>query len=46
MLIAVYGRRNMSKAKESDEAFDARYEAYFNRPDIDSWEIRKVGCYF
>ncbi|KAJ8670401.1 hypothetical protein QAD02_001660 [Eretmocerus hayati] len=27
---------------ETDEEFDARYEAYFNRPDIDHWEIRKA----
>ncbi|XP_063548173.1 cytochrome c oxidase subunit 5A, mitochondrial [Cydia strobilella] len=26
---------------ESDEEFDARYEQFFNRPDIDGWEIRK-----
>ena len=29
------------KVEESDAEFDARYEAYFNRPDIDGWEIRK-----
>ena len=28
--------------KETDEAFDARYENYFSRPDIDGWEIRKA----
>ena len=27
---------------ESDAEFDRRYEAYFNRADIDGWEIRKV----
>lgn len=27
---------------ESDEEFDARYERYFNRKDIDGWEIRKA----
>ncbi|XP_017782860.1 PREDICTED: cytochrome c oxidase subunit 5A, mitochondrial-like [Nicrophorus vespilloides] len=26
---------------ESDEQFDNRYETYFNRTDIDGWEIRK-----
>ncbi|KAI1301432.1 Cytochrome c oxidase subunit 5A, mitochondrial [Halotydeus destructor] len=26
---------------ETDEQFDTRYEAYFNRKDIDGWEIRK-----
>lgn len=24
-----------------DPEFDNRYEAYFNRPDIDAWEVRK-----
>ena len=32
----------MSKSAETDEEFDARYEAYFNRPDIDGWEVRKA----
>lgn len=27
---------------ETDEEFDARYEAYFNRKEIDAWEIRKA----
>lgn len=27
---------------ETDEELDARYEEYFNRPDIDGWEIRKA----
>jgi len=26
---------------ETDEEFDARYVAYFNRKDIDGWEVRK-----
>ena len=26
---------------ETDEQFDKRYEDYFNRKDIDGWEIRK-----
>lgn len=26
---------------ETDEEFDDRYERYFNRPDIDGWELRK-----
>ncbi|XP_013133202.1 PREDICTED: cytochrome c oxidase subunit 5A, mitochondrial [Papilio polytes] len=26
---------------ESDEEFDNRYEAFFNRKDIDGWEIRQ-----
>jgi len=28
-------------AQESDAEFDARYVAYFDRADIDGWEIRK-----
>ena len=27
---------------ETDEEFDARYEKFFSRPDIDHWEIRKA----
>jgi len=35
--------RGMSKAStETDAEFDARYEAYFSRPDIDGWECRKA----
>ena len=30
-----------SKVEETDAEFDARFEAYFNRPDIDGWELRK-----
>ena len=26
---------------ESDEAFDARWEAFFNREDIDGWDLKK-----
>jgi hypothetical protein len=29
---------------ETDEEFDARYVAYFNKKDLDGWELRKVGC--
>merc|ERR1712154_494420 len=37
------GARTMSHGPvESDAEFDARYEAYFNRPDIDGWEYRKA----
>lgn len=40
---AVLSVRTMSKKQtETDEEFDARYEAYFNRKDIDGWEIRKA----
>jgi len=38
----VAGARLMSsKAAETDAEFDARFEAYFNRPNIDGWELRK-----
>ncbi|XP_019873229.1 cytochrome c oxidase subunit 5A, mitochondrial [Aethina tumida] len=34
--------RFMSKhSTESDDQFDARYENFFNRKDIDGWEIRQ-----
>ncbi|ODN00595.1 Cytochrome c oxidase subunit 5A, mitochondrial [Orchesella cincta] len=29
------------EVQETDEEFDARYVAYFSRPDIDGWEVRK-----
>ena len=28
-----------SKPEETEAEFDARYEAFFNRPDIDGWEV-------
>lgn len=34
--------RSSHGKEETDEEFDARYEAFFNRPDIDNWEIRKA----
>ncbi|XP_046999316.1 cytochrome c oxidase subunit 5A, mitochondrial [Schistocerca americana] len=34
--------RLMSSHTETDEEFDARYEAFFNREDIDGWEVRKA----
>jgi len=34
-------RSYSSKKQETDEEFDARWEAYFNREDIDAWELRK-----
>jgi len=39
----VSGIRFMSAhgPKESDAEFDARYLAFFNRPEIDGWELRK-----
>ncbi|XP_076335689.1 cytochrome c oxidase subunit 5A, mitochondrial-like [Tachypleus tridentatus] len=40
---AVTSMRSMSKhSAESDEEFDARYESYFNRTDIDGWDVRKA----
>lgn len=39
---AVGAVRHSSHSTETDAEFDARYEAYFNRPDIDGWEARKV----
>ena len=33
--------RKFSTKVESDEDFDRRYIDYFNRSDIDGWEIRK-----
>lgn len=41
-LAAVATVRHSSHSTESDEEFDARYEAYFNRPNIDGWEVRKA----
>ncbi|XP_032141036.1 cytochrome c oxidase subunit 5A, mitochondrial-like [Sapajus apella] len=28
-------------SSETDEEFDARWVTYFNKPDIDAWELRK-----
>jgi cytochrome c oxidase subunit 5a len=36
------GAIRMSHSTETDEEFDARYESYFNRADIDGWEVRKA----
>ncbi|KAI4482130.1 hypothetical protein M0802_013811 [Mischocyttarus mexicanus] len=40
-IIGTQSVRN-SHSTETDEEFDARYEKYFNRPDIDGWEARKA----
>lgn len=33
----------MSEHKEeTDDEFYSRYESYFNRSDIDGWEVRKA----
>lgn len=34
--------RRAHQVEETDEEFDRRYERFFNRPDIDGWEIRKA----
>ncbi|XP_068626574.1 cytochrome c oxidase subunit 5A, mitochondrial [Battus philenor] len=34
-------RRSHDGPVESDEEFDLRYENFFNRKDIDGWEIRQ-----
>ncbi|KAK2151281.1 hypothetical protein LSH36_368g01062 [Paralvinella palmiformis] len=39
---AVQAVRYSSHVKESDEEFDARYEAAFNDPNTDGWLIRKL----
>ena len=41
-LSAVGAIRHSSHSTETEAEFDARYEAYFNRPDIDGWEARKA----
>lgn len=34
--------RNFSHGdNETDEEFDARWVTYFNKPDIDAWELKK-----
>jgi len=33
--------RKMTTKAESNQDFDSRYISYFNRSDIDGWEIRK-----
>uniref|UniRef100_A0A8C5E3W4 Cytochrome c oxidase subunit 5A, mitochondrial n=2 Tax=Gouania willdenowi TaxID=441366 RepID=A0A8C5E3W4_GOUWI len=39
---AVFASRCYSHGKqETDEEFDARWVTYFNKPDIDAWELRK-----
>uniref|UniRef100_A0A3Q1JZX5 Cytochrome c oxidase subunit 5A, mitochondrial n=1 Tax=Anabas testudineus TaxID=64144 RepID=A0A3Q1JZX5_ANATE len=39
---AVLASRWYSHGKqETDEEFDARWVTYFNKPDIDAWELRK-----
>ncbi|XP_022111100.1 cytochrome c oxidase subunit 5A, mitochondrial-like isoform X2 [Acanthaster planci] len=40
-VVASQMRSYSSKKEETDEQFDARWEAYFNRPEIDDWELRR-----
>ncbi|XP_011673328.1 cytochrome c oxidase subunit 5A, mitochondrial [Strongylocentrotus purpuratus] len=40
-LAATQVRGYSAKVEETDEQFDARWEAYFNRPDLDDWELRR-----
>ncbi|XP_022905244.1 cytochrome c oxidase subunit 5A, mitochondrial [Onthophagus taurus] len=40
--VSLISSRFMSKeSTETDDQLDARYESYFNRKDLDGWEIRK-----
>ncbi|CAF4118415.1 unnamed protein product [Rotaria sp. Silwood2] len=42
MIMTSNARRNMSSHnKETDEEFDQRWKAYFERPNIDGWDIRQ-----
>ena len=34
-------RTYSKKAQETDEEFDTRWLSYFNREDIDAWELKK-----
>lgn len=39
---ALLASRSYSHGKqETDEEFDARWVTYFNKPDIDAWELKK-----
>ncbi|TWW75938.1 Cytochrome c oxidase subunit 5A, mitochondrial [Takifugu flavidus] len=40
--LALLASRSYSHGKqETDEEFDARWVTYFNKPDIDAWELKK-----
>lgn len=41
-LVGVQSTRASHGLKETDEEFDQRYVNFFNRNDIDHWEIRKA----
>ena len=38
---SVWRRYGHGQPEESAEDFDARWLAYFNQPDLDSWELKK-----
>ncbi|GCB74173.1 hypothetical protein scyTo_0003260 [Scyliorhinus torazame] len=40
-LAALASRWYSHGKQETDEEFDARWVTYFNKPDIDAWELRK-----
>lgn len=40
-LIQIFCRFMSKESTETDEQFDSRYENYFNRKDIDGWEVRQ-----
>nr|AFM87394.1 cytochrome c oxidase subunit Va [Callorhinchus milii] len=39
--VALASRWYSHGREEADEEFDARWVTYFNKPDIDAWELRK-----
>jgi len=39
---AIFSKRFSHGKEESPEEFDQRFVDYFNRPDIDGWEVRKA----
>ena len=39
--VSIYRRAYSTKVQETDEEFDARWLSYFNREDIDAWELKK-----
>lgn len=41
-LATISAVRHSSHSTETDAEFDARWEAYLNRKEIDGWEIRKA----
>lgn len=40
--VGIQSYRNSHGSAETDEEFDAKYVNFFNRPNIDCWEIRKA----